>query len=83
MVLEVVMMMGFERDDSWMGACRCMLGTGEPATEGPLGVVVRDRRRAGVERDASLAIAFARSGSCMRVVSIERLEVRFACESTR
>ena len=83
MVLEVVIMIGFERDDSWMGACKCMLGTGEPATEGPLGVVVRDRRRAGVERDASLAIAFALSGSCMRVVSIERREVRFACESTR
>ena len=60
-----------------------MLGTGEPATDGPLGVVLRDRLYAGTERDASLAIAFARSGSCMSVVSMERLEVRFACESTR
>jgi hypothetical protein len=83
MVFEVVMMMGFERDGSWMGAWSCMLGTGEPATDGPLGVVLRDRLNAGTERDASLAIAFARSGSCMSVVSIERLEVRLACESTR
>lgn len=44
---------------------------------------MRDRRRAGVDRDASFAKAFARSGSCISVVSIDRLEVRFACESTR
>jgi hypothetical protein len=60
-----------------------MLGTGEPATDGPLGVVLRDRLNAGTDRDASLAIAFARSGSCISVVSMERLEVKFACESTR
>lgn len=39
-----------------------MLGTGEPATDGPLGVVLRERLNAGTEREASLAIAFARSG---------------------
>jgi hypothetical protein len=60
-----------------------MLGTGEPATDGPLGVVLRDRLNAGTDRDASLAIAFARSGSCISVVSMERLEVKLACESTR
>lgn len=77
------MMMGFERVGSWMGAWSCTLGTGEPATEGPLGVVVRDRRSAGVEREASFAIALARSGSCISVVSIDLLDVRLACESTR
>ena len=83
MVFEVVMMMGFEREPSWIGAWSCMLGTGEPATDGPFGVVLRERLKAGTEREASLAIAFARSGSCISVVSMERLEVRFACESTR
>lgn len=85
MVFEVVMMIGFERaDDSGItGAGSWGVGTGDPATEGPLGVVVRDRRSAGVDRDASFAMAFARSGSCIKVVSMDRLEVRFACESTR
>ena len=36
-----------------------------------------------MERDAAFASAFARSGSCIKVVSSDRRDVRFGLESTR
>lgn len=75
--------MGCGRVCWWPGICRWELGSGDVATEGPFGVDVRDRRRAGVDRDAALASALARSGSCMRVVRSDLREVRFGRESTR
>ena len=81
------MMIGFERVGiSWFGfggGNICALDSGEVATEGPFGVLLPDRCIAGVDRDAAFASAFARSGSCIRVVSSDRREVRFGLESTR
>jgi len=75
---------GFERVASWFGCGGSwMVGCGEPGADGPLGVLVRDRRSAGVDLVAALAMAFARSGSCIIVVSSDRREVRFGRESTR
>ena len=45
--------------------------------------MVLERRIAGVEREAALASALARSGSCMSVVSSDRRLVKFGLESTR
>lgn len=84
-MFEVVMMIGFERTGS--SACAGMWtwtpGCGDVAREGPLGVLVLDRRSAGVDRDAAFARALARSGSCIMVVSRDRRDVRFGLESTR
>lgn len=55
---------------------------GEGVAEGPLGEAPRERRRAGVDREAALARARARSGSCIKVVRRDRREVRLGCEST-
>ncbi len=82
-MFEVVMMIGFDRNPVAPGTCSCALGSGEVATVGPFGVLRPDLRIAGVEREAALASAFARSGSCIRVVSSDRREVRFGRESTR
>lgn len=78
-------MMGFERGTSRPGtcSCKCEPDSGDVARDGPLGVVVRDRRMAGVDRDAAFARALALSGSCMSVVSNDRRDVRFGLESTR
>lgn len=51
--------------------------------EGPFGEAARERRSAGVEREAAFAMARARSGSCIMVVSIDRRDVKLGCESTR
>lgn len=59
------------------------VGEGEVATDGPFGVVALDLRRAGVDRDAAFARALALSGSCIKVVSSDRREVRLGLESTR
>ena len=61
----------------------CAFGSGEVATDGPFGVFRPDLRMCGVERDAALASAFARSGSCIKVVRSDRRDVRFGLESTR
>ena len=82
-MFEVVMMIGFAHVASSFTVGSCALGSGDVATEGPFGDVVRDRRMAGVERDAAFCIAFARSGSCIKVVSNDRRVVRFGLESTR
>lgn len=85
-VLDVVIMIGFDLGISnCTGGASCKFEpvSGEVATEGPLGVVVLDLLIAGVERDAALASAFARSGSCISVVSSDRRDVRFGLESTR
>jgi hypothetical protein len=79
--LEVVMMMGFGfcllgrimRPSSW----------GELPMEGPLGVVVRERLMAEVDREASFCSARARSPSWSAVVSRERCDWRFDLDSTR
>lgn len=52
-VFEVVMMMGCGRVGSWPGMGIRALGSGEVATDGPFGVLVRERRMAGVDRDAA------------------------------
>ena len=78
------MMIGFERVVvSCVGAWVCAAGSGEVATDGPFGVSLPDRRIAGVERDAAFASAFARSGSCIKVVRSDRRDVRFGLESCR
>ena len=77
------MMIGIARVAPWFALSICEPCSGEVATEGPFGVVFLDRRIAGVEREAALASARARSGSCMSVVSSDRRDVRFGLESTR
>lgn len=52
-VLEVVIMIGRGRVGSCPGMCICALGSGDVATDGPFGVLVRDRRMAGVDFDAA------------------------------
>lgn len=81
-VLDVVMMIG-RAAVPCCAAPKPVPDSGEVATDGPLGVAVRDRRIAGVDRDAAFASAFARSGSCIKVVKSERRDVRFGRESTR
>lgn len=81
-VLEVVKMIGLARV-AVSGVGSCALGSGEVATDGPFGVFRPDRRMCGVERDAAFASAFARSGSCIKVVRSDRRDVRFGLESTR
>ena len=77
-------MIGFERVvDSGGGISICALGSGEVAHEGPFGVLLPERRIAGVEREAAFASALARSGSCSWVVRSDRRDVRFGLESTR
>ena len=80
--MDVVMMMGFDRE-----ACgriiRPASSWGELPVEGPLGVVVRERRIAGEERDAAFWSACARSPWCIMVVSRDLRETRFGLESTR
>ena len=81
--LEVVMMIGLALVGSWPGSARRAPGSGEVASEGPFGVDVLDRRSMGVDFEAAFCSAFARSGSCMRVVRSDRREVKFGRESTR
>lgn len=83
-VLDVVMMMGCApRGISWIVVVMCDTESGEVATEGPFGVVVRDLRIAGVDRDAAFARALARSGSCISVVRSDLRDVRFGLDPTR
>lgn len=84
--LEVVMIMGRAREagaSPWArfggSACGGFWGD-EPS--GPLGDVVRDRRMAGVEREAAFCKANARSFSCIKLVKRDRLETRFGFESS-
>src|ERR1700759_5255911 len=63
--LDVVIMMGCAREDS--GPCPIEVCGDE--FKGPLGEVVRERRMAGVERDAAFWSAAARSFSCIMLVS--------------
>lgn len=76
-------MIGLDRVVSWTGMAIGAPGSGDPGTDGPLGGVVRWRRSMGVDRDAAFCNAFARSGSCIKVVSNDLREVRFGRESTR
>lgn len=76
-------MIGLDLGISCTGMGMCRPGAGEVATDGPLGVEVRDRRSAGDDREAAFASALARSGSCINVVRSDRRETRFGRESTR
>lgn len=79
--LEVVMMIGFARVPC-ARIIRPASSWGEVPVEGPLGLVVRDLRIAGLDRDAAFWRAVARSVWCSAVVRRERCEVRFGLEST-
>lgn len=78
-VLEVVMIIGRARDASRP----CAIEVGGEELRGPLGEVVRERRIAGVEREAAFWSAAARSFSCIMLVSNDRRDTRFGLESTR
>ncbi len=80
-MLDVVMMAGRGRGIGVPRTSTCSWG--EVPSEGPLGVEVRERRMAGVDREASFWRASARSFSCIRLVRSDRREVRFGRESTR
>lgn len=80
--LEVVMMMGLGRE-VWSRIIKLLSCCGEVPVDGPLGVVVRDRRMAGDNRDAAFCRAEARSPWWSAVVRRERRELRLGLESTR
>ena len=82
-MLEVVGIIGRPRGSSGTLCSSDCSSAGEVAIESPLGVEFRDRRIAGVDRDAAFASALARSGSCIKVVNKDRRDVRFGRESTR
>lgn len=62
-VFDVVTMIGFGRMGLAPGISNSAPSFGDAARDGPLGVDVRERLMAGVERDARFCSAAALSGS--------------------
>ncbi len=81
----VVQMMGIGRDDWGPRMVRTLSASssGDAGSDGPVGDEVRDRRKAGEDREAAFARAVARCGSCSCRVSIDRRDGRWAADSTR
>lgn len=82
-MFDVVMMIGFAGVIWRPPMVSEQSSSGVVPVDGPLGVDLRDRRKADVDFEAILAKAAARSGSCISVVNKDRRETRFGLESTR
>ena len=77
------MIMGFDRAMSGPRMVSVDSSSGDAARDGPLGDEVRDRWRAGVDLDAFMAKADARSVWWTMAVRSDRRDVRLGLESTR